>query len=324
MNRARQLAVEMRDWSETRGDVGARLLSRHAHGYTCMHLGEFAVALENMEQGLALFDPADRPFYAGVLAYDPLVAFLVQSANCLGFLGHLDRAVSRQDAALAEARRLSHPFTLALALNFHSGMGSVVGAEPGSLLPYADELLALTIEHGFGPYRAFGLIRRGWCLAALGQADEGITLLGTGMAGLHDSGFMDCTPLSLTYLADACRMAGKLQAALEHIAKAQRLAEAGARSFDSEMLRLRGDVLLAMDDRAGAEAGYREAIAIAQRQSAKLWQLRATMCLVRLWRDQGKRSQARDLLAPVYGWFTEGFGTPVLQEARALLKELAA
>src|SRR5262249_27843667 len=96
------------------------------------------------------------------------------------------------------------------------------------------------------------------------------------------------------------------------------------RLFQAETRRLAGEVLLAMGDHAGAEASYREAIAIAQRQSAKLWELRAAIRLARLRRDQGKRREARDLLAPVYGWFTEGFGTPVLQEAKALLEELAA
>ena len=120
-------------------------------------------------------------------------------------------------------------------------------------------------------------------------------------------------------------MAGQWQAALEHVGEARRLAEeTEERWCQAETLRLTGDVLLAMGDHAGAEASYREAIAIAQQRNAKLWELRAAVSLARLWGDQGKRGQARDLLAPVYGWFTEGFGTPVLQEAKALLEEFAA
>ena len=119
-------------------------------------------------------------------------------------------------------------------------------------------------------------------------------------------------------------MAGQWQVALEHLAEARRLAEERAELwFQAETFRLTGEVLLATGDTAAAEASYREAIAIAQRQSAKLWELRAATSLARLWRDQGKRGEARDLLAPVYGWFTEGFSTPVLQEAKALLGELA-
>ena len=118
-------------------------------------------------------------------------------------------------------------------------------------------------------------------------------------------------------------MAGQWQAALEHLADARRLADdTGDRWFQAETVRVTGDVRLAMGDPPAAEAGYREAVAIAQRQNAKLWELRATTSLARLWRAEGKGTEARDLLAPVYGWFTEGFGTPVLQEARALLDEL--
>jgi predicted ATPase len=117
---------------------------------------------------------------------------------------------------------------------------------------------------------------------------------------------------------------GQWQAALDRFAEARRLAEeTEERCFRAETVRLTGEVLLAMGDPAVAEASYHEAIAIAQQQNAKLWELRAGMSLARLWRDQGKRAEARDLLAPAYNWFAEGFGTPVLQEAKALLGELA-
>jgi predicted ATPase len=192
------------------------------------------------------------------------------------------------------------------------------------LLLYADELLALAAEHGLGFYRAVGPMKRGWCLAALGHADEGIPLLTTGLAGVKDSGLVLRRPWRLITFADACRMAGQWQAALGHLAEAHRLAEeTGNRCYQAETLRLRGDVLLAMGDHPGAEASYGEALALARRQNAKLWELRAATSLARRWRDQGKRADARDLLAPVYGRFTEGFGTPVLQQANALLDELA-
>ena len=120
-------------------------------------------------------------------------------------------------------------------------------------------------------------------------------------------------------------MAGQLQSALGHLAEARRLAQAtDNRSFLAETFRVTGDVSLAMGDPAAAAASYREAIAIAQQQSAKLWELRAATSLAWLWRDQGKRPEAHDQLAPVYGWFTEGFDTPVLQDAKALLEEVAA
>jgi predicted ATPase len=139
----------------------------------------------------------------------------------------------------------------------------------------------------------------------------------------HATGNTQFTPLLLTTLADAHRIAGNLQVGLEQVAEAERLAEATReRTVLSETLRLRGDLLLLTGDRAGAEASFTDAIAVARRQAARLFELRATRSLAQLWRDRGKRDEARDLLAPVYGWFTEGFDTRDLKEAKALLEEL--
>jgi predicted ATPase len=243
----------------------------------------------------------------------------------LASLGHLDQALLQHDAALGEARRLSHPPTLAIALAGPGISGLRVCRAPGFQLEYAGELQALATEHGLEHFRMMALIERGWSLSGFGRAEEGVPLLAAGLAGLRDQGFIFFTPWALTLFADACRVAGQWQSALTHLAEARGLAEdREARWFQAETLRLTGDVLLATGDAAAAEASYREAIAIAQRQSAKLWELRAAASLAKLWRDQGKRIEARDLLAPVYGWFTEGLGTPVLQEAKALLEELAA
>jgi predicted ATPase len=249
---------------------------------------------------------------------------LNSSVISLVCLGYIDQACSRSGTALAEARRLGHPFTLADTLVFVCVTTWCVGSGFESRLRCADELLALSVEHGFETHRAAGLVVRGWCLTALGHADEGIPLLTTGSAVLEEFGIMNWRPWVLAELTDARRMAGQWQAALGHLAASQRLAEETRNPwFQAETLRLHGDVLLATGDPAAAEASYHEAIAIAQQQRAKLWELRAAMSLARLWRDQGKRTAACDLLAPVYDGFTEGFGTPVLQEAKALLEELA-
>jgi tetratricopeptide (TPR) repeat protein len=289
------------------------------------YLGEFISARPYFEQALALYDPAHRPSYSEVLPYDARVLFGLFSSQLFACLGHLDRALSERDTALREARRLRHAPTLAIALGAGGWQtGSFLCLEPGSLLKYADELLTLANEHRLGFDRMPALFCRGLSLAALGSADEGIPLITAGVAGWRELGFIVLTPWQLSLLGNACRMAGQWQAALGQLAEARRLAEeTKARWFLAETLRLTADVLLATGDRAGAEASYREAIAIAQQQSAKLWELRAAMSLARLWRDQGKRAEARDLLAPVYGWFTDGFDTPVLQEATALLAELA-
>ena len=326
LKRARQLADEMVRLGELSGDDPTRVLGCEAGGTACFHLGEFAAGRIYYERALALYDPAHRASYSELLSYDPRVWLRTYLSWQLACLGHLDQALFQREAALEEARRLSHPPTLAFALGAAGcGTGSFARLAPASLLQCADELLALTTEHGLEFDRSAALFFRGSFLAALGRADEGIPLLTAGVAGWHELGMMSWRPFLLTLLADACGMAGQWPAALAHLAEARGLAEEKeVRFFQAETLRLTGEVLLAMGDRAAAEASYHEAIAIAQQQSAKFWELRTAMSLARLWRDQGKRAEARDQLAPVYNWFTEGFGTPVLQEAKSLLEEVAA
>jgi predicted ATPase len=325
LKRARRLAAELRELGDTTGDIPIQVMGCVADGHLCLLLAELTASRSYLEKGLALYDPAHRPSYLELLPHDALVWLRALLPWVLACLGHLDRALFQQDAALDEARLLSHPPSLALALGCAWWTGWFVRSEPGSLLQNADKALALTTEHGLGQFRTVALIERGWCLASLGRADEGIQLLRAGLAARHELGLMVHRPTLLALLGDACRMAGQWQAALEHLAEARPLAEeTGQRLFQAEMLRLRGDVLFAKGDPAAAEVSYHEAIAIAQQQSAKLWELRAATSLARLWREQGKRSKARDLLVSVYGWFTEGFGSPVLQEAKALLEELVA
>jgi predicted ATPase len=325
LRQARRIAAELRELGNTAGDVAMQVMGCCAGGYTCFQLGEFAAGRSYLEEALVLFDANHRPSRSDLLSHDARVQLRAHSAWLLACLGHLDQAFVESDAGLDEARRLSHPLTLAFALGSAWWTGAFARLGPQSLLDYADQLLVLTTEHGLGLFRALALVQHGWCLAALGHADEGIPLLIAGLADWDELGFVIFKPWILAVLADARRMAGQSQAALEHFAEARCLAEETQdRWFQAETLRLTGDVLVAMGDSAAAEASYQEAIAIARQQGAKLWELRAAMSLARLWRDQGKRSEARDLLAPVYDWFTEGLDTPALQEARALLDELAA
>jgi predicted ATPase/class 3 adenylate cyclase len=322
---AQQLATQNRNLGESSGDAAAQIIGCQLSEFIYLEQGDFIAARAYLEAGFDRYDPAHRLFYTELLPYDVLVVMLLHSSHLLVSLGDLDQALSRHDAALREARRLSRPHDLAIALGYASLVGRCVGADPKSLLQYADALLALAAEHGLGFYRAVGLMYRGWCLAALGHADEGIPLVTTGLAGVKDVGHRLRRPWLLITSADACRMAGQWQAALGHLAEAHRLAEeTGNRCYQAETLRLRGEVLLMMGDGTSAEASYDESLALARQQNARLWELRAATSLARLWRDRGKCAEARDLLAPVYGWFSEGFGTPVLQEAKALLEQLSA
>src|SRR5262249_55884143 len=161
---------------------------------------------------------------------------------------------------------------------------------------------------------------RGWCRAASGETQEGIALLEEGFAVYRKSEARFVVSWYLTLLADAYRRAGRTAAALAGLAEAVEAADAyQERYLEAEIHRLRGEVLRDGGDHAGAEESFRTALDIARRQNAKLWELRASVSLAEMFCDQGKRTAARDLLAPVYDWFTEGFDTPDLTEAKALL-----
>ena len=193
-----------------------------------------------------------------------------------------------------------------------------------SPMVHIEEVEALSTEHGFPQYLGFALACRGRSLIAAGQAQEGLALLTQGLAELRAPEALPATPILFTWLAEAHAMLGQPAEARDCLAEAAQIVETTEeRVFEAELLhQVRGDLLNAAGDRSGAERHYRQAIAVAERQSAKLFQLRASVSLARLWRDQGKRAEARDLLGPIYNWFTEGFDAPDLKDAKALLEQL--
>jgi predicted ATPase len=163
----------------------------------------------------------------------------------------------------------------------------------------------------------------GWSSTALGRPQEGLELLTDGLSVIRSTGTVQCTPWVLILLAEAHRKVGQSTKGLSCLAEAEAIVAAtDEQCAFAELHRLKGELLEAGGDQSAAETNYRRALYVAQRQSAKIFELRAATSLARLWRDQGKRTEARDLLALIYGWFTEGFDTPVLQDAKALLDEL--
>jgi tetratricopeptide (TPR) repeat protein len=222
---AERLAAELRGLGDTAGDVIMQVVGCAAGGSTHFQRGEFTTGREYLEKALALYDPAHRPSYAEVLPNDARVQLRTQSAWLLTSAGHFDQATFQIDAALSEARRLSHPLTLNWALSAVWWTGWFVRLEPGSLLQYADEALALATEHGLGFERAMALFWRGWCLTALARAEEGIPLITAGVADWDELGVIIWKPCVLTLLGDAYRMAGQWQTALGHVMEARRLAQ---------------------------------------------------------------------------------------------------
>jgi predicted ATPase len=193
-----------------------------------------------------------------------------------------------------------------------------------TMLRSADELVAISSEQGFPLAVAAGKFVRGWSLGAVGQAAEGIPLMLQGIAVTRTMDTKMLAPFILMALAEIYGMHGRHEEGLNQLAEASKVIETThERWSEDEMHRRRGTLLLSLNDQAAAEDSFRQALTVARHQSAKFSALRAALNLARLWRDQGKRVEAHDFLAPIYEWFTEGFDTPVLKDARALLDELA-
>ena len=224
---------------------------------------------------------------------------------------------------MAEARGLAHPPSLAVSLGNSALLLWLVG-DDAVLHERADELVAVATEQGFPGWHALGTTFRGWLKVKIGDVAQGLRLLRSGSTTNRATGAEHMMPYSLALLAEAYEIAGQIRDAMSELDDALDVVErTGERWFAAKLYRHKGQLLSGQGHSQAAEELYQRALSVAREQEAKLWELRAAVSLVRLRRDQGRRAAARDLLAPVYGWFTEGFDTPDLKEAKALLDELA-
>jgi tetratricopeptide (TPR) repeat protein len=316
---ALSVVEQLEQIGEARNDLGTQLYGRFARGTSCFFLGEFVSARDALERCTGLADPAHRT--VGGRHFDPFARLLAYLALTLAYLGYIDQARTRMDEALSEARSLRHAQTLAHVFTFANWLYWLIRAP----VVHVEEVLAVSTEHGFPHYLGWAVAHRGRALTALGQAEEALGLLTRGLAELQATAGGINTPLLFTWLAEAYAILGQPVEERNCLAEAARIIETSDERVSEAELRYRipGDLLNAAGDRSGAEQHYRQAITVAEQQSAKLFQLRASTSLARLWREQGKRTEARDLLGPIYNWFTEGFDAPDLKDAKALLDELA-
>jgi TOMM system kinase/cyclase fusion protein len=290
-----------------------------------LYLGEFAPARAHAEQGIALYDPQRHRVQVVHYGNDPGVCCRLFAALALWVLGYPDQAQQRSEEALAWAQELAHPFSLAFAL-IHAARLHQDRREGALTYTRAEAGIALATAQGFVLFLAHGPILRGWALAEQGQAAEGLAQIRQGIAAKQVIGVESGRSYNLALLADVYGKVGQLDEGLRVLTEAQTVAQAtGERFYEAELSRLTGELLRAQssENHAAAEACFQQALDVAHRQQAKSWELRAAMSLSRLWQRQGKRGAAYQLLAEVYGWFTEGFDTADLQEAKALLAQLA-
>jgi tetratricopeptide (TPR) repeat protein len=316
------LAERIEEIGEAGNDVAAQLRGRLLSGITHFFLGELVVARALFERCHGLSDLACRTAYAA--PGDLAVVRLGYLGLTLTYLGYIDQGRSQLKEALHESRRLQHAFTLASSLHYCCWLEWIANS-PAEAQRYAAELIAFSNDQGFPDRLGWGLCHNGWSLSALGYMHEDVAAATTGLSVYRATGAVGGTPFMLVLLAGTLGKNGRPVEGLNCLVEAEHIIETTAESREEvELHRLRGDLLNATGDRAGAEQSYRQALAVAQWQSAKVFELRAATSLARLWSDQGKRTEARDLLAPVYNWFTEGFDTPVLQGAKLLLEQLSA
>jgi len=322
---AKELAEHLLHLAHRFQNPSLLLQAHHTLWMTLFSLGELDAVREHCEQGIALYTPsqhhADTYHYGG---HDPGVCCRGFAARTLWLLGYPDQALQRNDEMLALAQELSHPLSLVQALGWAAWVHQF--RREKHLIPERVEaVMRLATEHGFPYWQAQGQIMDGWIRTAQEQQEEGLEWMHQGLASLQASGSEMLRPWYLSLMADAYGQSGQVAEGLRTLVEALALVEKHeVRLWEAELYRLKGELLRqsSTDNVTEAESCFHRAISIAQNQSAKSWELRAATSLARLWQSQGRRDEARELLAPVYDWFTEGFDTADLIEAKALLDEL--
>jgi predicted ATPase len=329
---ARALGEQLLSLANAQEDPVLFVYAHGPLGQTLCMQGEPLLAREHLQQVVSSYEPQRQSTLAFHVGYDPGVYARAMESWVLWLLGYPEQALQYSYGALHMAREQAHPFTLSITLATVALL-QYMRREDAAALEHVQASVALATEHGFPYLLAVGNVLQGWELTRVGQAAAGITQMRAGLAALRTMGAEILRPYLLALLAEACVRDGQLDPGLDALDEALTAAENHAeRFYEAELHRLQGEVLLRRA--AGAadlspqqmqcEAAFQTALDLARRQGARALELRAAMSLSRLWQQQDKQRQARQLLADIYNWFTEGFDTADLQEARTLLDVLRA
>jgi class 3 adenylate cyclase/predicted ATPase len=321
---ARELGDTLLRLAQQAPDPTLAVIAHYALGFTWFCLGALPAACEHLEEGIAHYTPDQRRAPVLRIGQDPDVSCRVFAAWTLWLLGYPAQALARTHDALVLAQELSHPYSLAFA-QANAAMGSQFRRDVPAVHEHADAAVALATAQGFTQWAALGASLRGWALAIQSQDEAGMAQVRQGISAFRATGAALAVPYLCTVLAEVAAHLGHVEDGLQALAEAHTLVEQHEeRWWEAEVCRLRGVLLLRQPgtSQAEVEAWLQRALDVARRQQAKSLELRAAMSLSRLWQQQGKRAEVYELLAPIYGWFTEGFDTADLQEAKALLDEL--
>ncbi len=311
--------------AQAAGDSGLLLEAHHALAVSCCVAGEFAEGLEHAKQVIANYNPVDHDRLRFAYGQDPVAACLFHAGSAQWFLGYPDQSAKTTDECIALARRLNHPHTLATATGFGARTYQLSG-NINAVEECAAETVAVASAHDLRFYRAIGVMFGGWALTRRGRIEEGIAQLQSGLDAFRATEAVLLLAYFSAMLAEAY---GELGQASEGLRILEAIDVARDRYWEAELHRLRGELILKQQpDRdigkleGTAEECFRRAAAIARKQNAKSLELRAACSMSRLRMRQGKRSEAREVLAEIFEWFTEGFDTADLKEAKILLEEL--
>ena len=325
-----ELAQQLVSLAESVQESGLLVEAHLAQGNSLFLFGKLIPALEHFDRAISLYDPQTHHVHAFVYGLDPGVFCLGRSAWLLQLLGHSDQASKRMEEVLDLAHRQSHAFSLAVSLMHLAQLLEIRGEWP-ALQKQAEAAIAVCGEQGFASILAQATMHRGYALAQQGQAEEGIALMREGLEAQLATGASLFRPLFLCLLAEACETAGRFEEGLAALAEAIAImGRTGERYYEAELHRLKGDLTLrrfGVEPEPGvqteAEECFQKSIEVARQQEAKTFELKAVVSLSRLWKQQGKRAEARQALAELYGWFGEGLDTKDLKDAKALLEQLS-
>jgi tetratricopeptide (TPR) repeat protein len=324
---AQELAKQLLTLAEAARDPSLLVEAHDACGLTLVCMGDFAPARDHLEQGIHLYNPQNHRSHAFVYGQDPAIHSTSFLALALWLLGYPDRALAKSNQALALAHDLAHPFSLAIALHCAASVHQL-RREPQLAENRDDAVIALSAERELSFWAWLALIGRGWAAAQQERGAEGIAQIREGLAAFKAGGAESAgVTWVLAVLAEALGNKSRPEEALNVLVEALTVSRKnGEQIYEAEIYRLKGELLLASsrdNNRSEAESCFRRAIEIARQQQAKSWELRAVTSLSRLLRKQGKKDETRRMLGEIYGWFTEGFDTADLKDAKALLKELS-
>jgi predicted ATPase len=322
----RDVAARFLALAESQGAIVSIMVGHRLMGPSLLLTGDFAEGRAHLDRAFALYNPVEHRALATRFGSDPGVTILAWRSWVVWCLGYPEAALTDADRAIKEAREIGQAATLMVALSnaayTHKFCGDYAAA--GAL---ADNLVALADEKDAALFKALGTLHQGNVFALTGKASVAIQTITCAMAKYRSTGAMLILPSFLSYLSGAFAELGQVEDAWRCIGEAMTAIETtGERWFEAEVNRVAGEIALRSPERdlIKAQSYFERALTVARQQQAKSWELRAATSLARLWHDQGKAQQARELLAPVYGWFTEGFETHDLKEAKALLEELGA